>query len=367
VHNYTVFIDESGNAGSNLLDPHPIFTLAAVAADDAHVASIDGDLLAAFERGGLRPGGELKAAQAIAANNHALIHEVMEVVFSAGEPIFWSVLERRFMIAGIIVDTFYDHVYNDAVGPEWTYPSEERQNLANHFYARLSAPTLALAAKSLVVGDPHGIRALLEAMQQELAEHRHVGSFDAVAALSGAYPHVDDLANVLASTYRRDPSDPLAAHRGTVRSPNITLFFELLNRVEDHYRGRSPARVRAVFDSSGQFDEAFAHLQQLLANSRDSELRFPGKPPILFGHRVVAGFSPADSRAHRLLQVADLFAGGIRSVFDLFASPNQPPAIPESLHLFLGFIAINLRTPLFNYVISDSLISRIWPTIERYA
>ena len=89
------------------------------------------------------------------------------------------------MIAALIVDNIYDYVYNDAVGPEWTFPSDTRQNLANHFYTHLSKPTLNVAATSLVVGDPDGIRHLVSAAEKELANHWPVDGFDAVAALSG--------------------------------------------------------------------------------------------------------------------------------------------------------------------------------------
>jgi len=364
---HTVFVDESGNAGANLLDRQRIFTLAGVAARDENLPELEGQIATAVRENSPTGSGELKGADAIREDLFPLIDRVTAPVLSAGQPIFWSVVERRFMIAALIVDNLYDHVYNDAVGPEWTFPSEARQNLANHFYNYLSEPTLQLAGKCLVGGGADDIRCFITAAQRELRDHRIIDGFDAVAALSGTDPHIQELSDVLAATYSRNRSDPLRSHRGTAKSPNLTSFFELLSRVEDYYRGNPAARVKILFDSSGQFNEAFEHIHKLLRDAKESEIRFPGRAPIIFGFRSVTSFAAGDSEAHPVLQAADFFAAGIRSTFELFGCPNPPQEISKSLGFFLAFIAMNLTTPLFNYVVSDSLLSNIWPTIERYA
>ncbi len=364
---FTLFVDESGNAGANLLDAHPFFTLVGVAARDQDVPALDARLATVFAASDPNPATELKGSQAINQDRLTYVEDVAAITFNAGQPILWSVIERRFMIAAIIVDNFFDHVYNDAVGPEWTYPSEARQGLANHLYRNLSDATLRLAATALVHGDATGIRQLLVATQHDLAAAPPFAHIDAKAALQGVAPHIEELADALATVHARQPSDPLQSHTGTLRSPNLTAFFEMVNRAEDHYRTIPHARVKILFDSSGQFDEAFAYLRELLANARDSELRFPDRPPIIFGHRAVAEFQVGDSKAHPLIRAADLFAAGIRQVFELFASQAQPQAIGRALQFFLGFVALNLDAPLFNYVVSDSLVHSMWPTIERYA
>jgi len=362
----TVFIDESGNAGANLLDQQPVFTLAGVSARDTNIPNLDKKIANVISGNTPVETKEIKGAYAIRQNLHPLIKELTNPVLNSGQPIFWSVVERRFMVAALIVDNFYDYVYNDNVGPEWTYPSGMRQDLANHFYDHLSDQTLQLAARALVVGDTSDIRQLIQAMENELAEHKSIDGFDAVSALTGVHPHIEELSAVLTRTYSRKRSNPLRAHRGTVKSPNITSFFELINRIEDYFRGEPKAKVRILFDSSCQFNEAFSHVHQLLKEADGPEFRFPGRPPIIFGFKAVTSFSAVDSEAHSILQVADFFASGIRAIFELLSSPIQPPTISKSLEFFLAFIALNLKSPLYTYVVSDSLSNRIWPAIERY-
>jgi hypothetical protein len=366
--NYVVFIDESGNAGANLIDKEqPFFTLVGMSFSPHEMEAIEKELIELEKYSGLPEGTEIKGSGAIKGDFADYVMPSIDILLSKSSSIFWSVIERRFMIAGIIVDNLYDYVYNDAVSKEWTFPTKKRQDLANHFYNFLSEESLTLAASALVKGDANETRQLIALINKDLENHRVLDGFDVIAALSGATSHVDEMCSVIASVTSRDRNDPLRSGKGTVSSPNFTAFFEMLNRIEDYYRGEADVSVELVFDSSSQYDAAFAHLHQLLVNSEPGELRFPGRPPILGGFRCIKSFQPADSKTHPLLKSADLFAAGVRMVFELFANQSPPPEINKSLTYFLGFIVTNLDTPLYNYVVSDAIWKKIFPTAKKYA
>lgn len=179
-------------------------------------------------------------------------------------------------------------------------------------------------------------------------------------------PNIDNLCDVIALSGSRSKNDPLRTSKYLVRTPNVTSFFEMINRIEDHYRGGTNSTVELVFDSSKQFDEVYGYLHNILSNAKDGELRFSGYSPIIFGFKHLKSFTSADSKNEPLLRAVDLFSAGIRLAFELIAAQYPPPQINESLRFFLGFIGANIQTPLYNYVISDSVAKKIFPAFKRY-
>ena len=161
-----VFVDESGNAGANLIDKQPFFTLVGMAIDEQRIESIQKEYIELERQTGFE--GEVKGSGAIKGGFTDFVIPAVNLVLSNNLPIFWSVIERRFMIACIIVDNFFDDAFNNFVTSEWMIPSQKRQDLANHFYDNLSDETMSLAYNALTYGNSTQARLLIEKLKQNL-------------------------------------------------------------------------------------------------------------------------------------------------------------------------------------------------------
>jgi len=361
-----VFIDESGNAGANLLDAQPIFTIAGIAVRESSVEQLSEKLNQLKARHHFKPEHELKGARIIRSRHNVFMKEASGLVLAEGLPVFASVVERKYMIALLTVDNLFDPVYNNRVGNEWTFPIKIKTGLANHFYNHLRDETIALAGRVLTHGDRSDIEKLLSAIEEDLKANRRINRFDIIKALNGCRGFTAELSEVIQATNESDGNPRYT--KGTIKAPNVTCFVDTMMRIEHLYEGGSPVQVELVFDSSRQFDQVFSDIFQMHKNAGPARIIIPDHAPLIYGFRFITGFSTRDSLTTPLLQCADYFATGIRSVFGLCLVENQPDEINHAMSFYLAFgHAAGDIGHMVNLVISDYLGRKWFSALKKYA
>lgn len=365
---HLIFIDESGNAGANLMDAQPIFTLAAVGLERTRLAEIESRFHDLKARYGFQVGQVLKGSRIIKNRNNKLLEESVRLLLGEGASLFASVIERRFMLAGLVVENLFDPFYNSKVDWSWTHPIKIKTAIANHLYSNLSTTSYRLTANAFILGNYDDMLKLVTKIERELMDEPEVDGINILELIDGVGPNLEDMANTIKSVHSSTTVLPLRYTSGGMQAPNTTGFVELIMRIENSYAASPESEVTLVFYSAKHFDQTFEDLVSTFKDTGPAKYLFPGKTPMVFGFEAIKGFRAEDAGAYPLLECADYVATGIRSVFELALKSKKPAKINDALHLFLGLLAQGFEfETMMNLVISDRLFRDYFDTLMMYA
>ncbi|MDR3573073.1 MAG: DUF3800 domain-containing protein [Anaerolineaceae bacterium] len=364
--NYVVFLDESGNAGANLLDSQPIFVFAGISVTESNLAEIEAKFDQLKLSYGFKLSDEIKGRDLIRSNNHQFLRESVELILADGLPIFGEIIERRFMICCLIVETFFDPVYNDRVDVKWTHPIPLKINMANHLYDNLSESTITFAARTLIYTERKELEELLDRIKTEMKDKRIVDGINIIKKIEGARTHLDELADVLKHIHNiKDPTMHMT--KGTLKAPNITSFFDILMRIEHLYQGHPDASIKIIFDSSSQFDRPFREVYYTLKSSEPAKIIIPERIPLTFGFQRINSFKVGNSSEMQLLQCADFFATGLRYIHNLCMNEINADMMNNTILFFIALCLYMADSGMANIVASKQLNSRFWEMAKKYA
>lgn len=365
---YLLFIDESGNAGANLMDAQPIFSLAASGLERSRLHVLEEKFARLKSKHGFRTNQVLKGARIIKNRNSRFMKESMGLLLEEGTSIFASVLERRFMLAGLIVENLFDPYYNPDLDWSWTQPQEIKLSVANHLYSHLSSEALRSTGNALINGDYGDLVKLTKKIGLELKDAPDVNGFDILKGIEGVKPNLKDMADTIKRVHEPTQSPPLRHISGALQAPNTTIFVELLMRIENYYSMLPESKVTLAFFSAKHFDQTFADIVSVHKDSGPARIHFPGRTPIIYGFEAITDFRAEDTIKYPLLECADYLATGFRTIFELALKPTKPSKVNGAIRLFLGLAAQGFEFyPLLNLVISDKLYREHFDTLVRYA
>lgn len=127
----TFFIDESGNTGTDWLNAdQPFFIYGGWLVPNENIENLNRYLTGFIDK---EQCGELKSNKILKRNNGL---KIFEEIFNSllnefsALPIF-SIVDKEFMVAAKIVETFFDYDYNPNVNEYLTHPVELKKALAN--------------------------------------------------------------------------------------------------------------------------------------------------------------------------------------------------------------------------------------------
>lgn len=302
--NDTVFLDESGNTGSDLANPEqPIFAFAAIGVDGGQFTRIETGISRLKKKWVIPERQELKGAAILKGRRRPIVKEVLELLLKDAV-LFVEIVEKRFAICTYLVDDLFDPVYNEKCDNSWTFPRPEKPAIAELFYENLSEKTLRAAANFFRTG-----KALIPVFEGILHEIRKVSSsIPATKLLTGARPHLNELSSVVASVTQKN--DEIGVAKGVAQSPNFFSYCDLINKTENFYRRRRKT-VEVVFDSAPQFNRSFANYFERLKSARPTIVHFPGKERFVLGYKAIQKFATGSSEDIVLLQCCDLLATGV--------------------------------------------------------
>jgi hypothetical protein len=363
---HIIFVDESGNAGANLSDAQPIFSIVGMTVRASRVDKIEADFKQLKVKYGFSESEEIKGGQLLKSNENRLIREALELILREGLPIFGTVIERRFMICALIVNHFIDPVYNNRVGNEWTHPIPEKGVLANYLYENLSEDTVRFAADPVISGDLPALMELHRHVLSEMSDVPRVGNIDAVYLIEGARDFLEELSNGLKQTHNVKDR-VFHATKETIQSPNVTAFFDMLMRTHHVYEDYSDATIDLVFDSSTQFDRPFAEMLGVIKNAKPSKLLRENRIPIIFGSDRIMSFKARNSADDQLLQIVDFLASGIRYIHELCLMGYPQNRINEGVLFCVGLFLTMMEMDMTNSVASGKLQTLFGEMAKSYS
>lgn len=359
------YIDESGNAGANLLDAQPFFIIIGIGIRESHLDELESKFNALKIKYGFRSDEEIKGSELIKSESNSLMREASGLILSEGLPITGVIIERKFMTCGLIVETFFDPEYNDLLDNKWTYPLPIKVDIANHFYNYLSTNTVRFAAQTVVIADIADLHQLLNLVQAEIAEKPIIDGINLVATMEGARKYIEDLSSVIKRVHNIKESN-MHMSKGTLKAPNVTSFFDMLHRIEHIYDNHPEADVGLVFDSSSQFDRPFREIYELLKRAGPAKMEFPDRMPLTFGFTRINSFEVKDSAATPLLQSADFFATGLRYIHELSLAGAPLERKNDAVMFYIGFMLSAVEIGMINIVASNNIKSCFWNMAKKY-
>lgn len=347
------YLDESGNSGKNLLDPQqPFFTLGAVLINEKKLKSIE-DYLIQLPDDLKEENGEIKGNN-IACYNQPLALEILsEFLPEHTEMMFFSVLEKKFMIAGQIVENYFDYVYNDNTDESWTIKSDKKIQLANFFYDHLSSNAITNSHNAFI---SNSIEQITNSFNQIIDEIKDITyDFDVVSIMKGAKKHLQSLTEALSKVNsklsRKIPKQ-------TVNTPNVTTYFEIIGRIEKYLTTRDTTSI-LIFDNSEQYNHIFKDMIEKMIAAPRKKMAISDSEYLQFGFLHLVDFKVDNSNNEIGLQVADLLSSIVNHVFTKIIQKKDEDLTIQDIQLTGIIYFLSTTIDCGYWTISNSMQKRI--------
>lgn len=311
-----LYVDESGNSGSNYLDQNqPFYVLAGWLVPDrgneeAWVAVED-------VRRRLSPQArELKSAVLLKGERQKReAADLFRRYGSLGAIPLYLIAEKRFCVAGKIVETFLDPAYNPVLRNGITSDRETKQEIANLLYERLPEPSLVRFAQAYRDPSPENLQLALQDVAENAREHLNPELAD---LLLGSLGDIEQIAEAEAEA----ASSPFGNVGASLNMPCLVSFLmmaEGMGRVGLH------RPIRIVHDRQHAYEAGYQKIFKLHQGIPRLFTPLPGDDEVLFGRlEAVAEFETADSEQRLPIQAADVLAGVINHLMRLAMTCAEP-------------------------------------------
>lgn len=341
----SISCDESGNSGPNYIDiPQPFYVLGGWLVPDNRIVEVS-VAIDEFRRKRFSQLKELKSGPGL-RNDHAK-KKCVELFTLLGQlhcvPLY-LIAEKRFCVAGKIVETFLDPAYHAFLKDPFTWDIETKQEIANTLYENLPDSVIAQFANAYRCPTIAGLRDALLGVTSAVEAHV---SPELAEAISGCRKHIDQIAAVEAET------SPLGDVAGTLNMPCLVSFLML---VENLGRLGLAHPIRVLHDQQHAYKEGYERIFALQRGMPRLFARLPhdGLPFSNLEH--VAEFEVRDSLDSMPIQAADLLAGALHHCCKIALRHEDPS--PGDLSLAKMILpALLVPEPRLTWIIcSDKLM-----------
>ena len=296
----SVYCDESGNSGPNLIDEHkPCYVLAGVlspSADDGWL----GTILDALRRDHHVEGTEFKGSRLLErAKGWRLLGDLLQAMGQQGGLPVYQIVEKRYAIAAKVVETYLDPLYNNRVQNDFLFDLDRKQDLAEAIHG---LPLAALHDFSRSLPSFREAAALLSSLDALCSALRAAGRTDISILLAGARRVTDEIARLERLT---DEGEIPGSGMATLNFPIFTAF---LYQVEHIGRVSRSRRINIIHDESKEFAPTFQWWFSRLRRAAPSTFRFSNGSWFSLPLQILRSFKTVPSHTSPGVQAADLIA-----------------------------------------------------------
>lgn len=363
--NLIAYVDESGNSGKNLLDnKQPFFTLGSVVLNDSKLHEVK-EFIDKIPDTYKDIKGEIKGNNIACYNQPLSLQILSEFIPTVAEAFFYNVLEKKFMIAGQIVDNFFDYAYNDKTDESWTYKSDMKINLANFFYDTLSNKTLKSVHLSFLAPDKDQLQKSFHEIINEIDAKEY--EFDVKSILMGAEKHLESLSKSISRANAKN-TITRGVPKNTLNTPNVTSFFELINRIEEYLTAIKEKAI-LVFDNSEQFNKIYNEMIHQMIRAPRKRVPISADVSILMGFKYLIDYRVRESNETLGLQLADMLASIVNHVFSKILVKHDDQLTEQDVLLSSVIFFLSTQLSIGYWIVSKSKsqrLARIAMKFEKY-
>lgn len=303
MENWTYYIDESGNTGTNWLDEkQPFFIYGGWLLNDAQYDMCTKYIKSLFIG---KQTKELKAVNFFKYDKDfrkyaniflKLINEYHAI------PIF-AIVEKRFMIAAKIVETFYDPAYNPNVNNFFTFPGQWKVDLAE----KILKYSDVIEAFADIISYKNNTTIQMKNVSNLLIDNLERDGQKNYALLLKdlKYCNFDEMVNEF------DEMTQNGARKKWI-SLTPTSLIELLKNVELYARVKN-YEISVVHDELSNYGEMFQWISDIHLKQYKGEPEIFDNRVMLVGYPHIKDIKQRKSNNDIMIQMADLLCGFIHS------------------------------------------------------
>ena len=359
-----IYIDEAGNTGADIMIKNqPVFVLAGVVLDEQIEHIVFQKMEEMFQLHREQEELEIKGKSwSKTAKKASALQTIIEEIITQNGAIAIVIVEKRFMAGAMVIDNFFDYVYNDIQDLKWVNNRKAKIQGANYYYDHL---TDELASKVWNLfrekQSPETFRQIIDELLLITDDSEYK------SLLEGAKPHVEDLVNDL---YKQPsvnmPLDNISMN--VMRAPNFSAFNQLINMlVPLCHTSNSVAKL--IIDEQRQFEESYRRLVDIFCNIKMPALQFgPNPEDIIYSwNGVVSGLSIGNSQIEKGLQLADIIASSINSLMLKAQKGDLSKFLELDLFNILLLHILESTNHTVHYVVSNQFYTQYFESVKNAA
>lgn len=343
-----IYCDEAGNSGPNYVDPtQPFYVLAAWAVPYAVIAEAAAQV--ELHRQRYSPQApELKSASLLRSEPNKLgLVSLLDTLIRLRCIPFFVVAEKRFCIAGKIVETFLDPRDNPKVSEGFIPDKTTKQEFANSLYDKLTDDELNTFANAYRDPSAEAFEAALDVIASAVKNRVNV---ELAGLLEGCRPRIAEIARI-------EAQETLFGNFGdTLNHPALARVFL---DIELAARAGLIRPLKFVHDESHAYQDGFKRLFDVLREPGSIKTAYPYGLMQQVPIRHLTEFETTQSKSNSLIQAADALAGSIRHWAKIARARRS--ASPADVQLALRTVPSLLSDdpPTGSFVGSDKMLSAL--------
>ncbi len=298
---YVTFIDEAGNTGDNLLDlQQPLFVLAAVSVPKDALALAEQVRETHYLAVKEKEETEIKATKWYKApKKRAAMGALLYKLKQLGAQYHVVVVEKRFMIAGWAVNTFFDYANVGSDDMSFVNDADKRKFVADHYEQNCSAEELTIVGQALLNPTREGYVDAIDVLRRNAPEQSSRDILDC------AERNIEEL-------LAEETSPSGMFNESVFHAPNLTALASLGNMVACMCK-EEQVQTSFVYDDCSLCNSAYLELFKMYSGINEDFL-IPSLPIHYKWKDRILSLSTAKSHEQPLLQAADVAATSIDKV-----------------------------------------------------
>lgn len=341
---YVTYIDEAGNTGDDIVTrSQPFFVMSTIMIPSSEVTSISDVLKHEFQQAKEKEETEIKGASwCKVGKKQNAIRNIIKAVQSHHGKIIVVILEKRFMIAGKLIQTFFDGEDNYTHCNLWNNDKQIAVYSANKVYSEFDDSTIENIGKLLNEPSEENFKIIICKLKQIFKEPLEE------IMLNASEKYADEIS-------KNYEPDGVMFNKSVEHSPTLTVFSAIFEMIAKQCK-IDQSKTDLVFDNCILCNGAFAKWVEQ-GKSRRGDLPLPSWDAIIYSWKNrIDNFIHADSKQENLLQIADIVSSSINHAI-ISAMKGKLSEFDSEV---IDFARQLLEEDHLWYVMSNKTITKLW-------
>lgn len=297
---YTFYIDESGNTGTNWLDDsQPIFTYGGWLVENSKIETVENFVKEVLKN---TQGTELKSSKMFKSNKgtNVSLNLIEKMLENNCIPFFVSI-DKKYMLAAKIVESFFDPAYNPNLKNSITSSLNLKINLANFILEYDNSNILKDFLELLKNGtiEISTIKNINERLIKLFYDENYLEVSRSLENLT------DENLKNLVSEFETLSNNGENKTKLTLTMPSIHDYLGNVNYYGDFVISDD---INVIHDNLRGYDDNFSELKEIFFNNDGNNFKVEDKTYMLSLNRLTS-LEMKDSKDELILQMADILVG----------------------------------------------------------
>jgi len=354
--NYDIFCDESGNTGTNYLDPNqPLYVLSGWMVE-RNLSYRAKNRVQDLKEKNFPQAQELKGSKLLKSSKGKSFcsNLIFGEMGDAHCIPFFIIAEKRYAVAAKMVESFLDSEYNERINTAFSWMNAQKKQIAEIIYD-VSDGSIEKYAEAHKRPEFSTIKESYLLLLNELEEN---GYKDLVYAVEGVKDNLHEVLDEETHTLQ-------AVEKNAMHTLNYPVFVSFIQLIEKFSRTTNFKKVRMFHDEVAQFEKAYPEIFSLYSNSKSQEeFILENGASILFSTDKIKTFQMEDSKRSLMIQAADVLSSTLNYHFTkLYNDEEVEQELAGITDFLLGSFMVNdefYEAGFCDYIGSTKLFKKLF-------